>query len=227
MLCPTCRCPLEPESLAGETVQRCPSCNGLWFAESQLGRVLHGLDTPKPTDERARRGPEQPACPDCHADMELVNYAHDSGVLVSRCKSCLGIWLADGQLELLAQYWRSTPAANSLGEALGAELRQASRWRRARELLRSRLLSSGVAVAYLLLVALLSHSAEATIRLAVFMILPLACIWFCDGFGRLALVAWGARPMITQATPGDAVAIGGWIALLSPIAALALLYMMA
>ena len=69
--------------------------------------------------------------------------------------------------------------------------------------------------------AVVRQDGELFLRLIQFLALPLACIWFCDGIGRLTGIAIGlVRPTVTQTTPGDFLAIGGWLLLLSPIAAL-------
>lgn len=51
-----------------------------------------------------------------------------------------------------------------------------------------------------------------TWRLAIFLILPLACIWFSDAMG--GYTGGLGRGAITSRTPGWFVAFGGWMMLL-------------
>jgi len=70
-----------------------------------------------------------------------------------------------------------------------------------------------------LLLAVLFGNPEALFQTFLFVLFPLLCIWFSDEVGKLTNVSLGiGRPMITHKTPGDFVAIGGWIMLLTPIA---------
>jgi hypothetical protein len=60
------------------------------------------------------------------------------------------------------------------------------------------------------------------LRLIVFLILPMACIWFGDAIGSVTgptTIFLSGGPAITKETPGCAVVIAGWILLLMPLAA--------
>ena len=149
--------------------------------------------------------------------MAAMNYAHDSGVLINQCASCGGFWLESGQLELLAQYQAGTPAIRALGNAFAQEMRRSNRWRFARRVLRSRLLSAVVAIVYLVVASLVTANPGLVLRLTAFLLLPMTCIWFPDAMGSLKGISLGlGRPRITRTTPGDFVAFGGWILLLCP-----------
>ena len=156
-------------------------------------------------------------CPNCDTAMRVVNYAYDSEVFISKCQKCSGVWLAEGQLERIANYRVGTPATNALAEAIATEMRVANRWQRLRGIIRSRVLSGIVAIVYLLVPLFATGEAEVVFRVFCFEILPLACIWFPDAFGNLKGISLGlGRPAITQETSGDFVAIGGWVVLLCP-----------
>ncbi len=87
-----------------------------------------------------------------------------------------------------------------------------------RMLLRSRLLSSAIALGYLLLDIGFNASVASAFSLLLSLLLPMACIWFPDAMGNLKGVSFGlGRPKITHSTPDDFVAIGGWLLLLSPV----------
>jgi hypothetical protein len=99
-------------------------------------------------------------------------------------------------------------------------MRASNRLRFAGRLLRSRLFSGIVAIASLLVVVLATGSLESVFSLFLFLLLPMVCIWFPDAMGNLTGISLGlARPMITHTTPGDFVAIAGWLLLLSPVVA--------
>lgn len=137
--------------------------------------------------------------------MTLTNYAHDSGVLINKCRSCSGVWLADGQLELLAQFREAASGWAALGDALAAEIRSENRLQDLVHILRSRTISGGVAGIYLLFPAL-AGDFESAFQLARFLALPLFSIWFCDGIGN----------RLGERTPGTFIAVGGWVLLMSP-----------
>ena len=82
--------------------------------------------------------------------------------------------------------------------------------------MKSRAISGIIAVGYLV-VAYLAEGVAGTWRLAAYLILPLACIWFSDAMGDYTGLNFGTRPAITRATPGCFVAFGGWLLLLLPV----------
>jgi Zn-finger nucleic acid-binding protein len=218
MQCPTCNTPLRSESLHGHAVDRCSVCRGLWLECTELGAIVRQTEPASGASARAFRGNVR--CPKCDRLLVSFNYAHDSGIVIGRCDSCGGVWLEEGQLELIAGYRSGTPAERRLAVALADELREAGRWRLARNLLRSRLLSGCVAIAYIVVVLMRGGSVESAVRLTLFLLLPVSCIWFPDAMGNLTGVSFGlCRPTVTARTPGDFVAIGGWLLLLCPIMA--------
>jgi hypothetical protein len=78
----------------------------------------------------------------------------------------------------------------------------------------NRILSALVAIGYLF-VALLARGGGGVCRMALFLILPMFCIWFSDAMG-------GYRGMTSQLifispSPGIMVRVLGWILLLLPI----------
>ena len=149
--------------------------------------------------------------------MTPFNYAEDSGVFINRCAGCHGVWLESGQLELIAQYCRGTPAMNALVNPLADEARRARKWQVLRETLRSRLLSGVVALTYLLVALLSTGKLEAVFGMTRFLLLPMFCIWFPDAMGRRKGVSIGLGcPVITETTPGDCIAFGGWLLLALP-----------
>ena len=78
----------------------------------------------------------------------------------------------------------------------------------------SRSLASLLAVIYIV-AAFFGGGAEAGFLAALFVILPLSCIWFSEPMGSYVGPTW--RGAITAATPGLFVCLGGWLLLLLPL----------
>lgn len=76
-----------------------------------------------------------------------------------------------------------------------------------------KLISLLIAIAYLT-AAYLQSGGEDAFKCGMFLILPLACIWFSDAMGSFTGVMRGQY--INATTPGCLVALGGWILLLLP-----------
>jgi hypothetical protein len=81
--------------------------------------------------------------------------------------------------------------------------------------MKSRILSSAIAIVYMI-TAYFARGPEVTLRLGIFLILPLACIWFSEVMGDYTGLSFGARPPITRTTPGCFIAFGGWLLLCLP-----------
>ena len=79
----------------------------------------------------------------------------------------------------------------------------------------SRIISGLIALAYLV-GAYVSDGLETAWKVGLFLILPLACIWFSDAMGGYTGVGSG-RGAITSTTPGCLAAFGGWLLLLLPL----------
>jgi hypothetical protein len=75
---------------------------------------------------------------------------------------------------------------------------------------------SGIIALIYLVGAHLTTDGETTFKVAMFLILPLSCIWFRDAMGGYTGVGMG-RGAITSTTPGCIVAFGGWLLLLLPV----------
>ena len=74
-----------------------------------------------------------------------------------------------------------------------------------------------LAAALALVAAFLAGGVELTWRLGIYLVLPLACIWFSEAMGDYIGSNLGSRPAITRTTPGCFVAFGGWLLLLLPV----------
>ena len=77
----------------------------------------------------------------------------------------------------------------------------------------NRITSIIVAVAYLA-IAYSGVGGEAALRTLLFLILPLACIWFGDEMGSFTGIMRGQY--VNATTPGCLVTVGGWLLLALP-----------
>ena len=80
--------------------------------------------------------------------------------------------------------------------------------------MKGRVISGVIAVGYLV-TAYLAGGWGLTWRVALFLNLPLACIWFSEAMG--GYTGGTGRGAITGTTPGCFVAFGGWLLLSLPV----------
>ncbi|MGD0897322.1 MAG: hypothetical protein ABR915_05760 [Thermoguttaceae bacterium] len=78
----------------------------------------------------------------------------------------------------------------------------------------NRALSAAVAVVYLVLAYWIGGPAL-VVRWAIYLLLPMACIWFSEEMGSFTGVMYGRS--VDSESPGCLVAFFGWVLLLSPI----------
>lgn len=106
MTCPKCRTPaLVPFTVQGTTVDRCPSCNGIWFDASELPQLL-AEDARQVASLRRGSVKEEIAgkkglCPRDGSELLRVYSAIDSSVVLDACADCRGIWLDGGEFQKL------------------------------------------------------------------------------------------------------------------------------
>ena len=74
---------------------------------------------------------------------------------------------------------------------------------------------SGAVAAIYVVAALVTADAEHAFLALLFVIFPLACIWFGDAMGGFTGPAGGIG--ITRSSPGVMVRILGWVVLLLPV----------
>jgi hypothetical protein len=83
----------------------------------------------------------------------------------------------------------------------------------------SRLFSLLVVIAYVA-IALIAGAGWEVLKLAAYLVLPLACIWFSDEMGSYSGMLLQGGPMAR--TPGFLVVAGGWLLLLMPVIVIAM-----
>ncbi len=80
--------------------------------------------------------------------------------------------------------------------------------------MKSRIISGVIATAYFA-AACLTADGETAFLVGLYLILPLACIWFSRAMGGYTGFGMG-RGAITTVTPGILIAVAGWLLLLLP-----------
>ena len=131
--CPKCAGELLHVETGGETVEVCAGCRGLWFDAGELTVMLgvyRRLDT-------ARAGRAGVFCVRCGDDVELKELPFPGTEIdVDVCPQCRGIWLDDGELQLLQAHVDqavlpedddASAAADALAERARALLTEAER----------------------------------------------------------------------------------------------------
>ena len=114
MNCPRCETSLNIETIKeinfSVEVDKCPSCKGIWFDESELQKLENITEL---TVFEIRRIPSEYRqldalyCPKCEnggkALMKKATHPKDHKVIIDYCKNCNGIWLDGGELEAIQQ----------------------------------------------------------------------------------------------------------------------------
>ena len=65
--------------------------------------------------------------------------------------------------------------------------------------------------------ATIAAGGEGFFRCLIFLILPMACIWFSEAMGSATGFVGGVIHPVTRTTPGPFVYFGGWMLLLLPV----------
>jgi Zn-finger nucleic acid-binding protein len=79
------------------TLDRCPTCHGLWFDAHEIRRVTHDKELEQMAERvRAFAEPSPFACPRCGGSCVA---SHIQEVEVDTCTLCHGVWLDAGELE--------------------------------------------------------------------------------------------------------------------------------
>lgn len=228
MKCPACQADLSPYSHGGQTIEACPECQGVWFDPEELSIVAKEMiQEGVVADQNAKDAyfvkrtetdgdQSTKLCPRCNVPTSVFNYSYDSNVFLNRCPTCDGLWADAGELVRVAKYLKGNPAVNRYAETLAKDLATRREESTISRLLKSRLLSGMVALLYLG-GSIVAGDPETIWKVAMFLILPLACIWFSDAMGGYKGFNFATRPAITRRTPGIFVAFGGWLVLLCPL----------
>jgi len=110
MKCPACPdVELTEETFSGVTIDRCPTCHGIWLDVLELERLLEADPRPLLAEDRrfasrpGEEGPRRP-CPRCQgADLIKLNSLLRPGTILDSCTVCHGVWLDAGELTQLSR----------------------------------------------------------------------------------------------------------------------------
>ena len=106
MNCPKCKsATLAEVKVEGVAVDRCSSCDGIWFDARELSQLL-AEDARRVAELRRGTNHEQLAekrgrCPRDLAELLPMYSAIDRSVTLDACADCHGIWLDGGEFAKL------------------------------------------------------------------------------------------------------------------------------
>ncbi|MDD5070348.1 MAG: zf-TFIIB domain-containing protein [Candidatus Omnitrophica bacterium] len=112
MNCPKCVGKLEPIVIEGVTVDVCWACEGIWFDQGELEKVIEAdsrdfkridinrdsLDGEEFNQLHSSLDHKVGQCPKCSGTTFLKKEDYPNGVTVDVCPECLGIWLDGGEI---------------------------------------------------------------------------------------------------------------------------------
>ncbi len=95
MDCPRCSVEMSDVSSDESTLQRCPTCGGLWIDVAELNRVLLHANLPALSALGGFVNPDEIAgmCPACNVDLVAVEGGEKRSLHYDTCESCGGIWV--------------------------------------------------------------------------------------------------------------------------------------
>ena len=106
MKCPKCKSEtLADFRIDDVTVDRCSSCDGIWFDADELVQLL--ADDAKQVASlrrggmREELGGKKGRCPRDAEELLRVYSAVDKTVIIDACPECRGIWLDGGEFDKL------------------------------------------------------------------------------------------------------------------------------
>ncbi len=138
MNCPKDQAELHADVYESDvTVEGCQFCGGVWLDDGELRRIEESSENDY--SEELARMPElgyqayelaqakdgrSLQCPNCGGDMEALEYARCSQVLVDVCTKCSGVWLDEGELRSLEVFFeRSRAESREIRHGFLASLR--------------------------------------------------------------------------------------------------------
>jgi Zn-finger nucleic acid-binding protein len=106
MNCPKCRTPsLNHFAVQEISVDRCSSCDGIWFDAHELSRLLaedaRQVASLRRGSVREEVAGKQGLCPRDGSELLRVYSAIDRSVILDACAECRGIWLDGGEFQKL------------------------------------------------------------------------------------------------------------------------------
>jgi Zn-finger nucleic acid-binding protein len=104
--CPKCNVPMQGVEVEGTQVDRCPSCEGLWFdaLEERDVRAKESVDKLDPPGAQAKAGRNEQKhvnCPRCHSQMIRLLDRHTREVWYESCPICYGKFFDAGEFRAI------------------------------------------------------------------------------------------------------------------------------
>ena len=123
--CPECDARMQLFSCANVVIDKCPSCQGIWFDTRELGVFrdtlqAHDLGDLKVRSPESDSTPSLLACPRDGTVLTAFTYSYNSKVRLQRCDRCHGIWAPFTEILHLIEYAK-------LSQAITPHLREMSR----------------------------------------------------------------------------------------------------
>lgn len=122
MQCPQCENLLVAVHAPGLELDQCAGCHGIWFDEAELRPFIQLVLETRDDIEFGEYDPSRLSwsvpggdeelfpCPVCRTEMQKMNYAVDSNVIVDRCPRCHGLWVEKSEIRDLAEFLKGNPA---------------------------------------------------------------------------------------------------------------------
>jgi Zn-finger nucleic acid-binding protein len=105
MDCPKCSGTLAEETFGGVGVDRCDSCQGIWFdAKEVRALIAHAKSKPDEVPQSTASPASEKlddangTCPRCQESLHRVESLAIEGLHYDQCMSCRGAWLDAGEL---------------------------------------------------------------------------------------------------------------------------------
>lgn len=161
--------------------------------EDQLSEAVSKLASAKKIHYRTVK-----KCPRCNIDLSTFRSTHDSRSSLDKCPFCKGVWLKQADLVKVAGQLEDSSQAESLVKANEQFLKKQANKRK--------YVVAAIAGAYLLL-AFKFGERGAWLRLFLFLVFPVACIFFGQRLDSLS----------SKLNLGKWVVLSGWILLFLPL----------
>lgn len=124
--CPQCHTLMETETVDNVSVDVCPKCAGIWFAEVDLRNMLKNspsalqdLEESAPKIEQKTMGQSELRCPDDGAILNFHHYLYSSPAVLHTCPKCYGFFIAADQLAKMHMALSSAHSPDKDAEVIG------------------------------------------------------------------------------------------------------------
>lgn len=133
MNCPSCETPMETIEMDRLRFEQCPNCGGIWFEGGELNQAIEQalpdaqwleFDLWKDVEAMSLHWGDR-QCQVCWKTMAQITYA-DTGVVVDYCVEGHGVFLDQGEFEVILAALEEEVSAKDLPEYLRAALREGS-----------------------------------------------------------------------------------------------------